>query len=133
VIYRPCVDCEPGSRRPTRAPGPRCATHARDRRKSVSEARWAAHIEKTYGITAEEYWAVYEAQGRVCAICQRATGKTRKLAVDHDHKTGEPRGILCSPCNRGVLGHLRDDPEALRRAADYLEHPPAREVLDLER
>ncbi|AXN53523.1 endonuclease VII [Gordonia phage Ronaldo] len=67
------------------------------------------------------------AQGGKCAICQRAIGKRRKLAVDHDHDTGEVRGILCQPCNFTVLG--RYDKEALQRAIDYLENPPARKVL----
>lgn len=93
----------------------------------AAHGRW---VLQTYGITSEQYWALYEAQGGVCAICQRAKGTARrKLSVDHNHKTGEVRGLLCGPCNRDVLGHLRDDPAALRRGADYLENPPARRVL----
>lgn len=101
----------------------------------AAHGRW---ILQTYGITSEQYWALYGAQGGLCAICQRArgkgpdgTGRGKMLSVDHDHKTGEVRGLLCGPCNRDVLGHLRDDPAALRRAADYVENPPARRVLTL--
>jgi hypothetical protein len=72
---------------------------------------------------------LYEAQGGRCYICQRATGARRRLAVDHNHATGEVRGLLCKPCNRDVLGHLRDNTEALQRAIDYLTNPPARRVL----
>lgn len=68
-------------------------------------------------------------QGGKCFICQRATGKRRRLAVDHDHKTGRVRGLLCNPCNRDVLGHLRDSVAALERAVTYLKHPPADQVL----
>jgi hypothetical protein len=57
-------------------------------------------------------------QIRECIIC----GETQsiQLAIDHNHKTGEVRGALCSRCNLG-LGHFRDDPELLRFAALYLE------------
>lgn len=81
-----------------------------------------------YGITPEQYWALYEAQGGSCYICQRATGKTKKLAVDHDHKTGYVRGLLCGPCNN-ILGHLRDDRDAAFRVMDYLIYPPAYDVI----
>ena len=127
-MSRRCVDCGVRSKRPAPHPGPRCATHNREIRKARSEAAWALRISQTYSITAEEYWAVYEAQGGRCYICQRASGKTRRLSVDHDHATGEVRGLLCSRDNV-YLGHIRDDVEAARRVADYLENPPARAVL----
>lgn len=50
-----------------------------------------------------------------CVIC----GSEEKLVVDHDHKTGQIRGLLCNHCNRG-LGHFRDDPMLLEFAAHYL-------------
>lgn len=83
----------------------------------------------TYGITADEYWAIHEFQGGCCYICQRATGARKRLSVDHDHKTGIVRGLLCTPCNRNVLGHLRDCVMALARAIIYLLFPPAVEVI----
>lgn len=100
-------------------------------------------LRETYGISADEYDALLKAQGGVCGIC----GGERKgsLDVDHDHKLanalaseGYPaaeavrrsvRGLLCRQDNRRVLAAARDNPERLRRAADYLEHPPARELL----
>ena len=124
-----CKDCPSGTKRRVRRPGPRCAEHARAfrvRQKADKHARW---IQATYGVTAEEYQAIYDHQGGKCAICQRATGRTKMLSVDHDHKTGEVRGLLCNYCNRHVLGHLRDSVSALLRAVRYLLHPPARKVL----
>lgn len=84
---------------------------------------------QTYGISADEYWLIYRYQLGTCAICQRATGVKKRLSVDHCHATGIVRGLLCSTCNSRVLGHLRDDTEALERAIDYLHHPPATRVI----
>ena len=114
--------------RPLSPPGPRCATCHRERKaalKAASHGRW---ILKTYGLASEQYEVLYEAQGGVCYICQRATGKVRKLAVDHDHRSGYVRGLLCKPCN-SILAHLRDDGSAAWRVIVYLEHPPAFNVI----
>lgn len=78
-----------------------------------------------YGLTPDAYAALLEAQGGVCAICQRPETLTRggrpmRLAVDHDHATDANRSLLCSACNR-ALGYMGDDPARLRAAADYLE------------
>lgn len=121
---RVCKDCEPGVKRPAPFPGPRCATHNRDEKKRKKEAAWAAHIFKTYGLTAEQYYTILEHQEGVCFICRRAKGTTKKLAVDHDHATGYVRGLLCGPCNK-VLGHFRDDDQAFQRGGFYLRQPPA--------
>lgn len=65
------------------------------------------------------YEALTHVKGLRCWIC-RAEPRTRKLAVDHCHKTEAIRGLLCSRCNYG-LSLFRDNPTALRQAADYLE------------
>ena len=59
-----------------------------------------------------------ERQGRMCPICVRPLGDRHH--VDHDHVTGEVRGVLCFTCNGG-LGSYSDDAVRLRRAADYLD------------
>ena len=126
-----CKDCQAEgitSKRKAPYPGPRCATHYRLIRKERSDRNHARHIGNVYGITADEYQALKEYQGGLCAICRRADGSTRRLSVDHDHSTGRIRSLLCRPCN-DMLGHLRDDPAAFRRAADYLVDPPALKVL----
>lgn len=115
-------------------PGPRCATHAREHKRQVSLRAHSVYVENEYGIKGDEYWALYEFQGGKCAICWRALGKTKRLAVDHDHSLESQgmctavRGLLCSNCNN-MLGHGRDSTEFFQRAIDYLRQPPAREVL----
>lgn len=95
-------------------------------------------MERTYSITEAQYQALYEAQGGLCALCRRAKGTgAKRLAVDHDHaccpgpvSCGEcVRGLLCTSCNKGVFGHLRDEVAAFDRGKDYLLNPPARRVL----
>ena len=81
----------------------------------------------TYGLQRGEYAKLLEAQGGKCAVCLKVLAY--KPHVDHDHKTGAVRGLLCKSDNSHVLKYARDDPERLRRAASYLEHPPAEWVL----
>lgn len=88
-----------------------------------SNALWSK-----YRITGREFDAMLEAQGGVCAICAGVNAEGRALAVDHDHTccSGERscgrcvRSLLCYDCNV-ALGHFNDDPERIRRAANYLE------------
>ena len=62
------------------------------------------------------------AQDGKCAICgTTSTGNRKAFHVDHDHKTGKVRGLLCSNCNTGI-GNLRDDIGLLNRAIEYLSH-----------
>jgi hypothetical protein len=84
-------------------------------------------LRNIFGITPEEYDEMFEAQGGVCAICGRPPAKTR-LSVDHDHKSGQVRGLVCWICNR-ALGMVTDDPERLRRMIAYLLEPPAVAVI----
>lgn len=81
-----------------------------------------------YGLSWDEYELLLACQDHRCAICG---GLPRKhaLSVDHDHKTGEVRGLLCSRCNHKLLGSANDDPARLRKAADYLEQYAPREVF----
>jgi hypothetical protein len=80
---------------------------------------------RRYGLTQEQYGALLLRQDGCCAICKSPEPKGRgRWHVDHDHKTGAVRALLCTGCNLGV-GHFRDDPKLLRAAADYLERPPA--------
>ncbi len=75
---------------------------------------------RKYGITHLDYQKMNSSQGGVCAICKKTCTCGRSLAVDHDHKTGKVRALLCSRCNRG-LGLFMESTEYLKSAQDYLE------------
>ena len=78
------------------------------------------HLRSKYGITLEQYDALLERQNNACAVCLKdASEFTVNLAVDHNHVTGEVRGLLCNYCNHRVVGRHRD-PDLLQRVADYL-------------
>lgn len=84
------------------------------------------HLLSKYGITLEQYNEILDSQNGVCAICftpslfKYKNGKIRNLSVDHDHKTGQVRGILCDICNRG-LGHFKDSIDLLEKGKQYLQ------------
>jgi hypothetical protein len=77
-------------------------------------------LKRRYGITLEEYDALFVRQSGTCALCQRPPQR-RRLAVDHDHETGEIRGLLCVTCN-SMLGHLEGRMN-LDRVGKYLTDP----------
>lgn len=81
-------------------------------------------IKVSFGMSPEEYERLMVIQGGVCAICEKKP-RSRRLAVDHNHSTGEIRGLLCTRCNHKTLGGAGDSATLLRRAAQYLESPPA--------
>jgi hypothetical protein len=94
----------------------------------------ARHLWTTYRMTEDDYLAMLEAQGGVCAICRRPESKTSskfgnpgRLHVDHDHRccNGKQscgqciRGLLCGHCN-SAIGQLSEDPDRIEAAARYL-------------
>jgi Recombination endonuclease VII len=83
----------------------------------------AGHLRRKFGLTTDEFEEMVRQQGGVCAICGRAPKTGKRLHVDHDHDTGEVRGLLCFSCNVGV-GNLGNDIERLQRTVDYLETRP---------
>jgi hypothetical protein len=94
-------------------------------RKIRPEGYRATRIQRAYGITSRDYEEMLLSQDGVCAICNKAEtakmkGKVMNLAIDHCHTTGKVRGLLCINCNKG-MGHLRDDPEILSAAIEYLK------------
>ncbi len=89
-----------------------------------SRASHARYIKNTYGIDLTEYMRLLDIQGGRCAIC-RARPVSERLAVDHDHASGEVRGLLCSPCNHHLLGAAHDSLAILKNAVRYLENTPS--------
>jgi hypothetical protein len=79
-------------------------------------------LQRSFGITMQEYLNMYMAQNGKCAICnQEAPDPGRSLGVDHDHTTNKIRGLLCMSCNMG-LGNYKDDIQLLKNAIVYLEN-----------
>jgi hypothetical protein len=89
----------------------------RSYRCKTCHAEWARLVDD------ETYAAMLLICGNACTICGGVNQNGKALAVDHDHDTGEVRGLLCDGCNRGI-GFMEDDPERLRRAAAYLSAKP---------
>lgn len=93
------------------------------RRQSDKQTYRDDNLKHLYGITHADYERMLEEQGGGCAICGSPTPRRKgrgHLSVDHCHKTGVVRGVLCDPCNNG-LGRFQDDPNLLRKAIEYLE------------
>ena len=90
-------------------------------KEEVRFQRWQWSIKRRYGLTADEYYKIFNKQGGRCAICGRnQSGLKVKLMVDHDHATGRVRGLLCGDCNR-MIGMFHDLSRLLAKAAYYLE------------
>ncbi|WP_205413678.1 endonuclease VII domain-containing protein [Micromonospora aurantiaca] len=120
-----CQEFRPVTSFPLRKEGGKPAAYCKPCQRFYNTER---RIKLVFGLTWDEYELLLACQDGKCAICG---GRPRRhmLAVDHDHKTGEIRGLLCSRCNHKLLGSANDDPARLRRAADYLEEFAAREVF----
>jgi hypothetical protein len=100
----------------------RRAANREEHNRRAREYQWAnkekieaRRVTKLYGLSSDAFSELKIRQGNKCAICSN----TAPLVVDHNHKTGRVRALLCQLCNRG-LGHFRDSPELLGNAAGYL-------------
>ena len=89
---------------------------------TCKSCRIIAQRQKTLGITEAEYREFYRRQSGKCGICQRRlySKRYKRFAVDHCHKTGRIRGLLCTNCNTAI-GLLRDCPVTLQRAIEWLK------------
>ncbi|MFP3990208.1 endonuclease VII domain-containing protein [Streptomyces sp. E11-3] len=85
-------------------------------RECRAERNRASYFQRKYGLSPAELDEMIAEQQGVCCICLAAPA----VHVDHCHETGRVRGVLCFSCN-AALGHLRDRPDAIRRAAAYVE------------
>jgi hypothetical protein len=89
----------------------------REDKDIVYRRKW--HLLSRYGMSLEDYDKLFNNQKGVCAICGGINESGRRLAVDHNHKTDEVRGLLCDMCNH-MLGSARDDIQLLLKAIQYL-------------
>lgn len=145
-----CIDCKALAERPAvgerftefapKVPRPaphggprskRCTTHHRANHKAKRTRRAEQRVVKVFGLAPGEYDDLLAFQGGTCAIPRcRANGKTRRLAVDHDHACCPGpescgrcvRGLVCMPHNYELLGKYAGD---LQAGLDYLDNPPA--------
>ena len=78
-------------------------------------------LKRTYGLSKADFDVMLDKQNGKCAICKKEapTHHKKRLNVDHCHKTGAIRGLLCDACNRGI-GLFKDNPELLQKAISYL-------------
>lgn len=122
-LYKLCPECRGKS-----------AARARENQRKASIA-WAKRnpekiransrrqaLRRKYGITPEDYDEILKDQGGKCALCDGTKSglKGNRMFVDHDHKTGEVRALLCFRCNL-MIGHSRENIQVLRNAITYLE------------
>lgn len=100
----------------------------RDARNEAARVRRAAdkdynkrhNLKYEHGLTLEDYDAMLAKQSGVCAICAKPCTVKSRLSVDHCHKTGKIRALLCNPCNQGI-GLFADDGDRLRSAGEYVD------------
>ncbi len=92
----------------------------------TTDYRWAIHIKVKFNMTPGDYKNMLNTQNNKCAVCgetamsqESAHGAKGKLDIDHCHKTGQVRGLLCKRCNKG-LGAFKDAPELLEAALNYI-------------
>jgi hypothetical protein len=81
-----------------------------------------AHYRRSYGVSQNQYNQMVLQQNNKCKVCesQAGEGQFARLVVDHCHKNKEFRGLICQSCNM-ALGNAKDNPEILRKLADYLD------------
>jgi hypothetical protein len=100
--------------------------YMREWRKNNPLKSYLYNIKAKHGITKKEYDKLFEESNGLCSVCRKPEqlqwkdGSIKRLALDHNHKTGKIRGLLCNGCNR-ALGYIHDDPDIARQLAKYLE------------
>jgi hypothetical protein len=87
--------------------------------EKVKQDSRVRHIKRKFNLTQEEYNDMLKAQNGVCATCNQKCKTGNHLAVDHDHKTGKIRGLLCKDCNTS-LGLLKEDIQILENLKNYI-------------
>jgi hypothetical protein len=129
-----CIECVKNQRSKRKKSSPYhdyYESHLRSKRKyyrsekGIKQAR-KSNLKSCFGMSLEEYDLILISQNNVCAICEKKEsakwkdGRILNLSVDHCHKTGKIRGLLCQKCNRGI-GYLDDDITIVNKALIYLK------------
>lgn len=94
------------------------AVYKASNKEMIDRVARASYLSK-YGLTVGVYEAMLKNQNGVCAICGRPQSSGKRLSVDHDHKTGVVRDLLCDRCNRGI-GFFEDNPDLMLKAIEYI-------------
>lgn len=112
--------CACGTEVTTPVGKPVCPACRKDPRPGA-EVRERARTLRTYGLTEAGWDALVKRQGNRCAVCRtdKPGGRGERWHIDHDHVTGQVRGLLCGKCN-SAIGMLQDDPEIIKAAARYV-------------
>ena len=97
---------------------------ATERKRRQRRSAHNSHLKKMYGITIQDYDKILASQRGVCAICKGGTTR-RHFAVDHNHKNGRVRGLLCARCNMG-LAKFMDRTVVVGRAYLYMQRDGSR-------
>lgn len=98
-----------------------CDLIGREKHKETAKER---RLIKEYGMDFAARKAMAESQEFKCPICTEEFTDTRTMHIDHCHNSGKVRGLLCALCNQAI-GLLKENPEAIRRAAEYVENAAA--------
>lgn len=120
--FKPLLKAWESKHRAERTARQRHANMTPQQIKRKSGYLWEQRIKHLYKLTPEDYYKMLALQQGVCAIYKEraSSALTDRLCVDHDHATGQVRGLLCQYCNT-ALGQMKDNPGLLRMAANYLE------------
>lgn len=112
-----CKKCKYKRKRKYLSSNPKAAKKKKeaDRRYEERSGRAKKRLEK-YGLSEDQYKDMYLQQNGKCLVC---SAEKEVLCVDHNHDTGQVRGLLCNKCNLGI-GYLQDNPMNLKRAMEYL-------------
>lgn len=119
--YSICKDCKKQSTYKWRSENPhKYNSSMREYRKNNKELFRNLQLKKNYGITLVEYNQILEKQDFRCWICKKINRSSKRdFPMDHNHKTGKPRGILCYGCNRSL--HTLETKNLLEKALLYLD------------
>ncbi len=116
-----CRECKNAASRRRHAENPEIGrAYTKKFHQKNPDFSWACTMRRKYGLSTYQFFELLKAQEYSCAICfSKAPGGRGRFHVDHDHATGQIRGLLCHRCNT-ILGHAKDNPDTLLRAATYL-------------